>query len=60
MPLGGMMLDRYGRKWGIAVITLITIIGATIQGAAAHEAIFFINRFIFGISVTLGSVAGPA
>jgi MFS family permease len=60
MPFSGTIPDRWGRKWGIAVTAFVAIIGATIQGAAVHEAMFCIGRFIVGMSVTLGSVAGPA
>lgn len=60
MPIGGTIPDRYGRKWGMAITALMAILGATIQGAAVHEAMFVIGRFIVGISITLGSVAAPA
>jgi MFS family permease len=60
MPFSGYIPDTYGRKWGIAVTALVAITGATIQGAAVHEAMFCIGRFIVGLSVTLGSVAAPS
>ena len=60
MPIGGIIPDKYGRKWGMAVTAFMAILGATIQGAAVHEAMFVIGRFIVGISITLGSVAAPA
>ncbi|KAF8858395.1 general substrate transporter [Acephala macrosclerotiorum] len=60
MPFSGYIPDRWGRKWGIAVTALVAMTEATIQGAAVHEAMFCIGRFIVGLSVTLGSVAGPS
>lgn len=60
MPFSGYIPDKYGRKWGIAVTAFVAILGATIQGTAVHEAMFCIGRFIVGLSVTLGSVAGPS
>lgn len=59
MPVGGYFPDKWGRKWGIAVTAIVAIVGATIQGAAVHEAMFLIGRFIVGFSITLGSVAAP-
>lgn len=60
MPFSGYIPDKYGRKWGIAITAFVAILGAAIQGAAVHEAMFCIGRFIVGLSVTLGSVAGPS
>ncbi|KAH7410745.1 general substrate transporter [Cadophora sp. MPI-SDFR-AT-0126] len=60
MPFSAYVPDKYGRKWGIATTAIVAIIGATIQGAAVHEAMFCIGRFIVGLSVTLGSVAAPS
>jgi MFS family permease len=59
MPFGGYIPDKWGRKWGIACTAITAIVGAAIQGAAVHEAMFCIGRFIVGMSVTMGSVAGP-
>jgi MFS family permease len=60
MPFAGPLSDKYGRKWGIAVTAILAIVGATIQGAAVHEAMFCIGRLIVGVSITTGSVAAPA
>ena len=60
MPFSAYVPDKYGRKWCIATTAIVAIIGATIQGAAVHEAMFCIGRFIVGLSVTLGSVAAPS
>lgn len=59
MPFAAVICDRYGRKWGIASTAFVAILGATIQGAAVHEAMFCVGRFVVGFSITLGSVAGP-
>ncbi len=60
MPFSAYVPNKYGRKWGIATTAIVAIIGAAIQGAAVHEAMFCIGRFIVGLSVTLGSVAAPS
>lgn len=59
-PFAGLLADRWGRKWGMAVTALISVIGATIQTAAVHVSMFCIGRFIVGFAVTTGSTAAPA
>ncbi|TIA06958.1 MFS general substrate transporter [Aureobasidium pullulans] len=59
-PFAGTLADKWGRKWGMAVTAAIALLGAAIQSAAIHEAMFCIGRFIVGISITTGSTAAPA
>ncbi|KAI5238296.1 hypothetical protein E4T43_07543 [Aureobasidium subglaciale] len=47
-PFAGALADRWGRKWGMAVTAAIALLGAAIQSAAVHEAMFCIGRFIIG------------
>ncbi|KAI5197858.1 hypothetical protein AUEXF2481DRAFT_37949 [Aureobasidium subglaciale EXF-2481] len=58
-PFAGALADRWGRKWGMAVTAAIALLGAAIQSAAVHEAMFCIGRFIVDISITKGSTAAP-
>ncbi|KAM0544533.1 hypothetical protein ACHAPJ_011750 [Fusarium lateritium] len=60
MPFAGPISDKYGRKWGMAITSIIAIVGAIIQGAAVHEAMFCIGRLLVGFSVTTGATAAPA
>ncbi|THZ17409.1 MFS general substrate transporter [Aureobasidium pullulans] len=59
-PFAGTLADKWGRKWGMAVTAAIALLGAAIQSAAIHEAMFCIGRFIVGIFITTGSTAAPA
>ncbi|THZ53678.1 MFS general substrate transporter, partial [Aureobasidium pullulans] len=59
-PFAGTLADKWGRKWGMAVTAAIALLGAAIQSAAIHEAMFCIGRFIVGVSITTGSTAAPA
>ncbi|THY96565.1 MFS general substrate transporter [Aureobasidium pullulans] len=59
-PFAGTLADKWGRKWGMAVTAAIALLGAAIQSAAVHEAMFCIGRFIVGMSITTGSTAAPA
>ncbi|KAM6506967.1 hypothetical protein FALCPG4_018779 [Fusarium falciforme] len=59
MPSAGPLTDKWGRKWGIASSAIIAIIGATIQSAAVHEAMFCSGRMIVGFALTIGGTAAP-
>jgi len=48
-PFAGTLADKWGRKWGMAVTAAIALLGAAIQSAAVHEAMFCIGRFIVGV-----------
>ncbi|KAG8354340.1 hypothetical protein FVEN_g7620 [Fusarium venenatum] len=60
MPFAGPISDKYGRKWGMAITSIIAIVGAVIQSAAVQEAMFCIGRLLVGFSVTTGATAAPA
>ncbi|KAH8705908.1 general substrate transporter [Talaromyces proteolyticus] len=56
----GELSNRWGRRWGLVISSLIAIAGSVLQAAAVHEAMFCIGRLLIGISITVGSVAAPA
>ncbi|PYH90755.1 hexose transporter [Aspergillus ellipticus CBS 707.79] len=60
MAFAGWWSDRWGRKWGVALTSLLAMAGAAIQAAAVHEAMFCIGRLIVGMSITTGATAAPA
>lgn len=60
MPFAGPISDRFGRKWGMAITAIISIVGAVIQGAAVHIAMFCLGRVLVGFSITTGATAAPA
>ncbi|KAL2835292.1 hexose transporter [Aspergillus cavernicola] len=56
----GWWSDRWGRRWGIALTSLLAMVGVAIQTAAVHEAMFCVGRLIIGMSITTGATAAPA
>ncbi|KUJ12605.1 MFS sugar transporter-like protein [Mollisia scopiformis] len=55
----GFILDRYGRKAGMAWAVYMTSIGIILQSSAQNPAMFLVGRLIVGIGVGLSSVACP-
>jgi MFS family permease len=58
-PFGAYVPDKYGRKWGMAATAIVSLTGAIIQSAAQNSAMFFIERFLVGVSVTLSCIVSP-
>ena len=50
--------DRYGRKWAIAVSSILTIISGAFMAGSVHIGMFLAFRFVSGIGswMLLGSV----
>ncbi|KIW56170.1 hypothetical protein PV05_04849 [Exophiala xenobiotica] len=55
----GPVIDRWGRKAGMAIAALIAFIGIPLQAAAQNPAMFVVSRLIVGVGVGLSSVACP-
>ncbi|EXJ85339.1 hypothetical protein A1O1_05703 [Capronia coronata CBS 617.96] len=55
----GQVIDRWGRKAGMAYAVAISCIGIPLQAAAQNSTMFIIARLIVGIGVGLSSVACP-
>ncbi|KAJ9500549.1 hypothetical protein H2202_003765 [Exophiala xenobiotica] len=55
----GQVIDRWGRKAGMAVAALIAFVGIPLQAAAQNPAMFVVSRFIVGVGIGLSSVACP-
>ncbi|EPS44242.1 hypothetical protein H072_1757 [Dactylellina haptotyla CBS 200.50] len=51
--------DKFGRKNGILVATIITVIGIVLQAAAQNIAMFVIARMIIGFGTILSNVSAP-
>ncbi|KAF5560916.1 hexose transporter [Fusarium phyllophilum] len=58
-PFISLVGDRWGRRMGIFVGAVIMIIGAVIQGASVHFAMFLISRFIIGFGLVFANVYAP-
>jgi len=55
----GPVLDRWGRKAGMAYAVALSVVGIVLQTAAQNPAMFLVARLIVGIGVGLSSVACP-
>lgn len=42
---GGYIGDRFGRRWGLFIMCLASIIGVVMQIVAKNEALFIVGRF---------------
>lgn len=52
--------DRYGRKMGITVGSLCTMIGSIIQSSAYGYSQFMVGRGLLGVGISFTCVAGPS
>lgn len=55
----GQLCDRYGRRSGVAVSAVITVVAVAIQASAVHEAAFCVGRFLLGVAITVNGTAAP-
>lgn len=57
--MGGLTMDRYGRKMTIFIGALICLAGAILQTAAVHLAMILVGRILAGWAVGLLSMSVP-
>jgi len=57
--MGGLTMDRFGRKKTIQIGALIAVVGATLQCAAANLGMILAGRIIAGWAVGLMSMSVP-
>ncbi|KAL3475098.1 hypothetical protein BJX99DRAFT_259713 [Aspergillus californicus] len=55
----GYLADRYGRRSAIWTSTAISIIGAILQTAAVHIAMFIVGRIVIGVGMAVAATATP-
>jgi MFS family permease len=58
-PVCAYFCDRWGRLGGLRVGCAINIVGAILQCASQHYAMFFIARLIIGFGSVIAIVGGP-
>ncbi|CAG7921947.1 unnamed protein product [Penicillium olsonii] len=58
-PFISIVGDRWGRRTGIFVGTVIMAVGGIIQGTSVHIAMFMISRFIIGIGIVFANTFAP-
>ncbi|KAM0335308.1 hypothetical protein ACHAQA_000353 [Verticillium albo-atrum] len=59
-PIAPWVADRFGRRWGITVGSIIMIIGAILQCESVNLAMFIVSRFILGFGLSFATTAAPS
>lgn len=59
-PIAPWVADRFGRRWGITVGSIIMIIGAILQCESQNFAMFVVSRFILGFGLSFATTASPS
>lgn len=59
-PVAPWVADRFGRRWGITVGSIIMIIGAIIQCESVNFAMFVVSRFILGFGLSFATTSSPS
>ncbi|KAJ5974331.1 hypothetical protein N7481_011541 [Penicillium waksmanii] len=59
LPFIPPLLDRYGRKSGIVVGSLIVVLGLGLQSGALNLGMFVASRFLIGFGMVIATAAAP-
>ncbi|KAI0383485.1 general substrate transporter [Hypomontagnella monticulosa] len=59
-PIAPWVADRFGRRWGITVGSVIMIIGAILQCESTAFAMFVVSRFILGFGLSFATTSAPS
>ncbi|KAH7166560.1 lactose permease [Dactylonectria macrodidyma] len=59
-PIAPWVADRFGRRWGITVGSIIMIVGAILQCESTTFAMFVVSRFILGFGLSFATTASPS
>ncbi|SPO00313.1 related to hexose transporter protein [Cephalotrichum gorgonifer] len=58
-PFVSVVGDRWGRRVGIIVGSVIMVAGGVIQGASVHIGMFMASRFIIGVGIVFANAFAP-
>ncbi|EEU33403.1 uncharacterized protein NECHADRAFT_56714 [Fusarium vanettenii 77-13-4] len=59
-PLAPWVADRYGRRWGITIGSLIMIAGSVIQAVSVNLDMFIASRFLLGFGLSFATTSAPS
>lgn len=59
-PIAPWVADRFGRRWGITVGSVIMIIGSILQCESKAFAMFVVSRFVLGFGLSFATTASPS
>ncbi|KAK4688187.1 hypothetical protein P7C73_g1921, partial [Tremellales sp. Uapishka_1] len=54
-----MLMDKFGRRWGIFAGMIFLLVAVAIQTAAQNKAMFIAGRVVLGIGLAMSATAGP-
>ncbi|KAH8152048.1 uncharacterized protein LAJ45_04042 [Morchella importuna] len=57
--VGGYIGDHFGRRWGLFVMCVVSIVGVVMQIVAKNEALFVAGRFFNYISIGFATIFVP-
>lgn len=60
LPLVPIINDRFGRRWSIALGSIVMIVGAIIQGFSQHVGMYIVARMILGFGIPTCIVSGSS
>lgn len=59
-PIAPWVADRFGRRWGITVGSVVMIIGSILQCESVNFPMFVASRFILGFGLSFATTAAPS
>lgn len=59
-PVAPWVADKFGRRWGITIGSIIMVIGAVIQCESVNFAMFVVSRFILGFGLSFATTSAPS
>ncbi|KAH7313727.1 major facilitator superfamily domain-containing protein, partial [Stachybotrys elegans] len=59
-PVAPWVADKYGRRWGITMGSIIMIVGAIMQCESQSFAMFVGRRFLLGFGLSFATTASPS
>ncbi|KAL2859393.1 general substrate transporter [Aspergillus pseudodeflectus] len=59
-PIAPWIADRFGRRWGITVGSLIMIAGAILQCESTNFDMFLASRFLLGFGLSFATTSAPS
>lgn len=58
-PFVGPAVDTWGRRAGMVIASVLTVVGAVVQGAGTNIQSFMGGSFLLGFGISIAVTAGP-
>ena len=56
-PSCSVLIDKFGRRWGMFLGAVVIIIGTILEGAAPDLACFMVGRFTIGWGISISNIS---